>query len=604
MRHLFLLACLMLSFTAMAKLPTYRYELDWQNPAEHNYLVRLSTAPASGAYTDFKLPAWRPGYYQLQNFSAAVQRFAATDAQGNALSWHKVDKDTWRVTNPKGGDISLSYSVYSNTIQGRVNAASILMPGMAYFNPFTLFMFAMDGNEARYKSPCRLTIKALPQDWKVATQLARESHQVFTANSYHEFIDAPTMCSPTLRSFSFKQGRTTYYAHFQGKYSVPAGDEKQFLDGVAKIVQEQIAIWGEMPCDEYHMIYLLWPFPSGATEHTHSFMCAAPESVGASGQALTNLWGVTSHEIFHLWNVKRLRPAAMWPYQYEREAYTQLHWLTEGFTSYYDDLTIARAGLLSREDYLAGLAAVIGSLENANGQSLVSVSMSSFNSWLGASAYNDPSAGNDFYTQGARLAFLLDMKLRSASGGKVTLDDVMRAMYTTYFKAGKGLPEDGVQTTAEKLTSQSLADFFKVYAHGTSPFDYAAILGPMGLELQAQPAKGTGLKALGIDRAQAGQQGLVVLLVRPGSDASATGLHDQFTITRINGKPLDQVNVVELVDGLTAGSTVVLEGTLYGEPKTYTITYSGRNQPRSFKLVPKDGADAKWMDSWLGSKAK
>jgi predicted metalloprotease with PDZ domain len=206
----------------------------------------------------------------------------------------------------------------------------------------------------RLDAPATVRFSSKPKEWNIATQLIRTGdHQVYTAPSFHYLIDSPTLMSPTLRTFKFEALGKPIYAHFQGRWGVPDGEEKPWLDGVRRMIEQQAAVFGEFPCPEYHLIYLLLPSNyRSATEHDNSAMFAVPEATTESARTLNGLNGITSHELWHLWNVKRLRPAALWPYRYDREVPTSLHWLTEGITSYYDDLILKRTGLLDQAQSL------------------------------------------------------------------------------------------------------------------------------------------------------------------------------------------------------------------------------------------------------------
>ncbi len=585
--------------------PTYHYELSWSNPVTHQYQVQLRTQKGSGKHTDFRMPAWRPGSYNVKNFAAAISRFEAKDASGKTLGWRKTDKDTWQVDNPATEEIIIRYQSYANITE---QASSYLGPDMAYFNPFTLCMYV----PGRLEAPCTLQVSSMPADWKVASQLVKTGkHNVFTAPTYHYLIDSPTLLSPTLKSFNFTLNGTTIWAHFQGNYQVPAGEEKDFMAGLEKIAREQTGIFGELPLNElgrneYHHIYLLLPYNySSATEHSFSAMYAVRDASTVNARAMGNLYGITSHEFFHLWNVKRLRPAAMWPYQYETEAYTNLLWLSEGVTSYYDDLTLARAGLLTRQQYLDGLGELISRIENGYNQVLQSAAENSYESWLGTSTYRIPQINPGFfYDQGARLGLLIDLKLRYVTGGKADMDAVMRYLYENYYKKGKGVPENGVELAATTLAGQDMHSFFEAYELGRAPYDLKAVLEPMGLELTSSEDVKAEFRRIGIQRLEAIGDDLVIAQLHPEGDAAAAGVPERALITHVDGQKLEEFDKAAYLENLKTGQLIKLGFTFNGQAGERVITFSGKAAPRVYKLQPKAGADVKWMDSWLGSKAK
>lgn len=580
--------------------PAYQFELSWKNPVTHLYDVGITVQKAAGKHTDFVMPAWRPGRYILQNFAAAISRFQATDENGKPLEWQKTDKDTWRVQNPVGQTIRISYQSYANIME---QASSYLGPEMAYFNPFTLFMYVHD----RLEAPCTLTVPAMPANWKSATQLIKTNkHNVFTAPTFHYLMDSPTILSPTLKQFSFKQDGVDYWVHFQGKYLVPDGEEKDFLGALGKIMREHTAVFGELPLKEYHFIYLLTPFQyASATEHSYSAMYAISEGVAANARALGNLHGISSHEVFHLWNVKRLRPAAMYPYRYDKEAYTNLYWLAEGFTSYYDDLGLVRAGLLTRPQYFDEISRLVSRVENSYTQQVFSVDEISYDSWLYTSRYVMPYInGGFYYDAGARLGLLLDLQLRRVSNGKVDLDAVMKYLYNTYYKNDKGVPDDGVEKACTALTGQSFTTFFKQYAASPAPYDLKAVLEPMGLQVAVTDEPKGGLRRIGIDRSEMAQGGVLVNQLRPNGDAAAAGVPDRAIIIKIDGKAVGDVNFETWGEDFKTGQAITIDVVFNGESQTFTVSYTGNSVPKRYTIAPKDGIDAKWLDAWLGSKAK
>lgn len=599
MRTFLLLFALLLSAPAMhAKTDlTYRYDIAWPDPHTRRYLVTLTVAPQRGRATELKMPAWRPGRYMLQNFSAGVSTFEAVDARGNALPWRKTDKDTWRVDNPSSGDITVRYRFYANVAD---QAGFVLQPDLAYMNLFFLLHLA-----DRLEAPATIRFSSKPAEWRIATQLIPTAdHQVYTAPSFHYLLDSPTLISPTLRTFKFEALGRPIYAHFQGRYSVPAGDEQPWLEGVRKMIEQQAAVFGEFPCPEYHLIYLLLPSNyRSATEHENSAMFAVPEATAQSGRTLNGLKGITSHELWHLWNVKRLRPAAMWPYTYDREVFTELHWLTEGFTSYYDDLTLRRIGAMTDEQYLALMARQLESLDNGYAHTTISPAQSSTDSWLDGSKYQDPETRISFYDQGTRVALLLDLEIRRRTNQAKSLDDVMRYLYTTAFKQGKGVDEDGVQRAAEAVAGSDFKAWFDSYVHGLGPYEYESILGPVGLELEVADKPGTGLRRIGVNEVEAvADGGLLIRRILPQTEAERAGLMTGDLITHLNDRPVGELDVNTYFDSLAVPTRVVVRGLRGGARLELNVNYRNGSSAKVYRMLARPAAAA-WLPGWLGPRA-
>lgn len=581
----------------------YQYDLSWDNPSSHLYQISLTADAASGDYTDFQIPAWRPGRYIIQDYAAAVSQFAAKGAEGKSLNWTKIDNDTWRVQNGGNARITISYAWYANVMDA---GSSVLNREQAYFNGSNLFMHVRD----RYAAPCTLTVSSLPQDWKTGTALHKtDRHNVFTAPDYHEFVDAPTILSPTLLTLKTEVDGAVFYAHFQGNFLGGKETQESAMADINKIIREQKAVFGEMPLQEYHFLYQLLPYNMRhAVEHSYSSCFTLPETVTKSPDAIKSMYGITSHEFWHLWNVKRIRPAALWPYNYQQEAYTRLHWFTEGVTEYYTNLILVRAGLMDREKYLEMMAEGFADLDNTYANSHISPEQSSFDSWLARSNYSDPHLRTSYYPQGERVGLLLDLKLRMESDGKVSLDDVFRYLNQEYFKQNRGVPEDGIQLACEKLTGKNFKDFFAQHVAGTQKPEYDTYLATIGMELKVNDGGAGGFDLLGVQRAEDVQLGVYLRTVSPGSDAAKAGLGDGDLVMKIDGKAATADGMAAVLEKAKPGDKVELMVFAGGESKPLTLTYSGKSAPKAYTIEQRKKnlkeAEQTRLDEWLGSKQK
>lgn len=592
--YLFLIFILLLDYEFMYT-RTYEYTLSWEKPNLHTYTVELKTESSNDNYTDFMIPAWRPGRYILQNFAAAVSQFEAFDNQNQKLKWQKQDKDTWRVFHNGKSNLKIIYKFYANTLDA---GSSFLGNTMAYMNPSNLFMY-IKGDLA---SPCSLEVK-MPDDWKAATSLIPAGNKKWSAESYHLLIDSPSIFSPTLKTIPFKVDGVDIYCHFQGKYSADSNDEKALIENITKIIREQKAIFGELPLKYYHFIYLLLPFNiRHAVEHEYCSMFALPEYVANQGYKFEGLLSITSHEFWHLWNVKRIRPAALWPYQYATEAYTTLHWFTEGVTSYYTDLTLLRCGLMTPQDYFKSIAEVFEDLDNNYASKVISACQSSFDSWLVTSGYNHPNHSISFYSQGHRIGFLLDMQLRGLTNGKISLDDVFKDLYETYYKKGKGVPEDGIQKSCEKLTGKSFQEFFDKYVCGTEPIPYNDLLKPFDISVKNKVYSADSYTCLGITRIDKSTGRIQVIGLNPDSDAANGGLGIKDYILAIDDKEVSITNFESFFKDMAIHQKFKFTVLSEGNKTDYMITFTGNSVPKTYELViPKNNL---LLNEYMKSKVK
>lgn len=581
----------------------YEYNLSWENPSEHTYEVSLRTPPAAGSFSDFELPAWRPGRYYVQDYAAAVSAFQALDEKGQALSVHKVSPTTWRVQNPSAGNVEVRYKCYAHFMDA---GSSYLDPSQAYFNPVNLFVHLA----GQYDVPCTLRVSSMERNWKAATALQRDPgrYNVFTAASYHDFVDSPTVISPTLKTLQSRIKGVDFYFHFQGKFPDEKAVEDAFQSNLDKIIREQWGLFGEMPLQRYDFIYQLLPYNMGhAVEHKYSAMFALPDRITSSPEAIARANGISAHEFFHLWNVKRIRPAALWPYDYQREQYTTLHWFTEGVTEYYTQLTLVRAGLISREQFYRVLAGNIRSLDGNFASTAISPAQSSMDSWLARSDYGPSYHGISYYTQGMRLGLLLDLRIRSLSKGKSSLDDVLRTLYSDYFQQGKGYGDADLQAVIEKAAGESFAGFFADFVFGTRQPDSGAILAEMGLELVREEMPDATWEKLGITRLREQEDKTLVLReVLPASDAARGGLEAGMSIEMVNGKPTVDFDAEAFFYSHKEGKKLDLQCQLHGQVEVYEVTWTNTMKPEDISISENRRMakkTRKLLDAWLESQA-
>ncbi|MEM7375263.1 MAG: PDZ domain-containing protein [Bacteroidota bacterium] len=577
----------------------YEYTLRWLSPNTHTYVIEATVATQFASYTDFVLPAWRPGRYYLQDYAGAVSHFEARDGKNQPLKWHKINTNTWRVIHGQLDQLTVSYRYFANN-QGA--GSSYFNTQEIYFNPVNLFMFV----PGRYGGNVELRIPDLPPSWKAATALSQSAHGIYTAESYHEFADSPTVFSPKMEQFSFKIDQTTFYVHFQGDYQGNEKTEEAVSQALSSMCKEQAAIFGGFPFDEFHFIYRLLPYRMRhAVEHAKSASFALPANISQTPEkTVAGIMGISSHEFWHVWNVKRIRPAALWPYDYSAPQYTSLHWFTEGVTSYYTHLTLLRAGLYTEENFLQQQSNTIESLENSYASYIVSPSASSFDSWLDASPYKHPDHQISYYTLGHRVGLLLDLSLRARTDGKTSLDDVFRYLFQTYYQQQEGVPEDGIQKAMETLTGQSWQDFFDAYVHGAEPINYQQLFDPFGLELTIKDSR-AGSRALGILRSEEISQGLLVRKVSPGSDAYHAGLGENDLILEVDGQQIEKISLDEYLSNLKIGDQVNMKVISYLSMKEITIEYKAAFSPKKFRLAPAGKRKKKQNElykAWISSQ--
>jgi predicted metalloprotease with PDZ domain len=554
-----------------------RYTIGWSNPASQLYEVTV-TARATGEPIVFSLPAWRPGRYIVQNYAANVQRVHASDEQGNPLSVDWIDLDSWRVEPGTASSVTLAYEFYARTFDA---GSSTLTPDAAYFNPVNLLPWV----EGRKAAPVTLTIEA-PADWTIATQLdpvAGGGH-TFSAPNYDRLVDSPTIAAPGLVVWDYEVDGVPYHLVFrvvQGELNLGEYTREQILADVARITEEAVAIFGAAPFDEYWHLFQLVPYPFGhAVEHESSASYVIQDNAFASRDFYDGFLSILAHEFFHAWNVKRARPAALWPYDYSTPQLTRLHWVTEGVTSYYESILRRRAGWIDEEAFYRETANAINALQNTPGRLVTSAELSSLTAWHSGYGDGNPNSNVSFYLKGSILGLILDLTIRDATDGARGLDDVMRLLMERYYEQGRGYPENGFQAAAEEVAGRSLDEFFARYVAGIDELPYAETLEVVGLYASQVPQPDAPAATFGW-RLRMQADDVTIVGVLPDSPALTAGIMRDDVLVSLDGQAVDSADIGAFLADRSPGSTV-----------TVTVRRMGREIERQVTLG--DGGNLRW----------
>lgn len=455
------------------------YVLGMPEPETHLYHVEVAIGDAAGPLR-LAMPAWAPGSYLVRDFARHVQDFEAVDGRGRALPWDRADKQTWTV-DPKGARrVVVRYKVYANELSVQTSHLDVTH---AYGNGTSLFLYVEGAKDA----PATLTVKPY-RGWRVDIALPQVGPNRFGAKDYDDLVDAPFEIG-THRRLEFraagKRHRVALYGHGNE-------DAERMVKDLKRIVEEEAAIFGGLPYKEYLFLIHLADKPGGGLEHRHSNTSTVDRFTFQPGKKYEDFLALEAHEFFHTWNVKRLRPAVLGPFDYSKEVHTTLLWAMEGVTSYYDHLVLARAGLITEERYREFLAETITKLRAQPGRFKLSLAQSSFLTWvkLYKQDANWVNTGVSYYLKGELVGLVLDLAIRDRTDGKKGLDDVMRALYEKYPFEGPGIPEkhaggsDGWRETIQEVTGLPWKDFWAKYIEGTDEVDFERFLKAVGWDLK------------------------------------------------------------------------------------------------------------------------
>jgi predicted metalloprotease with PDZ domain len=478
----------------MPKLAPTRYTVTPKTPEAHLFEVSCSVDDPDPRGQRFALPAWIPGSYLIRDFARNVVSVRAQSGR-RAVPITKLDKHTWAAA-PVEGALTVTLQVYARDLSVR---GAHLDTSHAFFNGPSVFLRPL-GKEAR---ACEVEILpprgARYRGWRVATAMQRRQAPAFgfglyRAASYDELIDHPLeMGAFTLASFEARGVR--HHVAVTGRHDA---DLDRLCTDLRKLCESHIRLFGE-PAPMRRYVFLITAVGEGygGLEHRAStaLLCSRDDlpRAGMRGptQSYLTFLGLCSHEYFHTWNVKRIRPAAFTPYDLERENYTRLLWAFEGITSYYDDLQLVRSGLISESDYLDILGRNVTSLLRTAGRMKQTVEEASFDAWIKfyRPDENSPNAQVSYYLKGGLIGLCLDLTIRSRTRGRKSLDDVMRALWERYGKSGLGVPEDGIEKLAAQVAGTSLRAFFHRALRTTDELPLRQVLATVGIAVQLRSAQ-------------------------------------------------------------------------------------------------------------------
>ena len=485
---------------------TIRYAIVPKNPEAHLFEVTCTVAEPDPAGQRFALPAWIPGSYLVRDFARHIVSIRAASG-GREIALEKVDKHTWR-TAPSARPIVVTTTVYAWDLSVR---GAHLDATHGFFNGTSVFLRVPGREHERCEVEIRRPTGTRYRAWRVATALPRDGAPMHgfgrhAAADYDELIDHPVEMG-TFDLVRFDACGIPHEVAITGRHDA---DLDRLRRDLARLAETQIRFWHgpragrangpRLPFDRYVFLVTAIGEGYGGLEHRAStaLLCSRddlPEpGVEKAGENYRTFLGLASHEYFHTWNVKRLKPASFAPYDLERENYTTLLWAFEGITSYYDDLLLVRSGLISEKEYLEILGRSITNLLRTPGRRVQTVADASFDAWIKyyRPDENAPNAQVSYYLKGSLVALALDLTLRRTTRGRRSLDDLMRALWARYGAQGVGVPEGAIEALAEELAGASLRGFFDRALRSTRELLLAAHLADAGLTLNVREAESAG----------------------------------------------------------------------------------------------------------------
>ncbi len=585
-----------------------RYRITPIHPEAHLFEVELDIDKPAADGQLLSLPAWIPGSYMIREFARHIVRIDARDGV-RAVPLTKLDKHTWRAA-PCDGALRVRYEVYAWDLSVR---AAHLDTTHGFFNGSSVFLM-VHGCE---QQPCEIDIRPPAgrayKEWRVATTLPeaggrsgakRHGFGVYRAASYDELIDHPVEMGE-FALYEFKACGVPHEVVVTGRHDI---DAARLCADLKRVCEWQIRLFGEpAPFERYVFLVMAVGDGYGGLEHRSStaLLCSRNDLPAPGAAAMSDAYrgflGLCSHEYFHSWNVKRIKPAAFVPYDLRVENYTRLLWAFEGFTSYYDDLALVRSGVITQDDYLKLLGKTVTQVMRGSGRLKQSVADSSFDAWIKyyRQDENAPNAIVSYYAKGALVALALDLTLRSKSRGAVSLDDVMRRLWADHGLSGQGVPEDGIRRAAEAVSGMKLKRFFDEATEGADDLPLDRLLHAVGLDLAFEAAGST--PVLGVKTANDGDNVKLTQVLDHGA-AQRAGLSAGDVLVALDNLRITASSLDTLLKRRNAGDEVKIHAFRRDELMKFRVRLDAPpvDQAKVGPAVRASAAAKELLKQWLG----
>ena len=579
-----LLLLLWLPFAMQASKLTYH--LSMPQPNSHYFAVKIDVQENTAAAQEFKLPVWTPGSYLVREFSKNLNQVRAIDAQGKELTVKKKAKNAWEVQCNGAASYTVFYEVYAfelsvrtpylDNTHGFVAGAGVFMYTEETRNQLGVLKIYP---HASFK---KVSTALAPADFK-----SEPGCQSFVFKDYDQLVDSPIEIG-NQQEFSFMAAGVRHRVAMCGEANYNIAELQRDM---AKVVESATAVFGSNPNQDYHFIVHNVTDGQGGLEHLNSCVLSVSRWT-YTGSNYLGFINLVAHEYFHLWNVKRIRPIELGPFNYDQECYTSLLWVMEGITSYYDELLLLRAGFYTKADFLNKLQSQINYVEGSPGSRVQPVAHASFDAWIKAYRPNENSS-NTYYSRGAVIGAVLDAYLIQRSKGKQSLDGFMQLLYQKYaLDLKRGFSETEFEQELANYCGEDMHAFFTQYVNGTAIIPYQKYFEPMGLKVTDQTSTLTNFGA-----ALEPGEVLKVRTVRSGSAAEDAGISVGDEILACDGFRIDKAGLENKYNNLQPGVSMELllarDGKLFST-KCVMKTYA---KPQ-FSLQIKD-LNAPLLTYWL-----
>ena len=504
------------------------YTISYSNPHRHFVNFKFTTKTNGEKNMQFQLSAWRPGRYELANFSQNIQKWVAFDENNNSLAFKKITKDLWEVDSKNAMEVTINYNFYANQLDA---GACYLDEHQLYLNPVHCMFYIVGRKEDKY------TINLdIPGNYEIASSMEKAGNTL-SVKGYDLLAESPIICSDTLLHGIYEVDGITFHLWFQGECNP---DWKKLKKDFTNFTKSQINNFGSFPVDEYHYFFQITPYRSyHGVEHTKNTVLLLGPGEEIMDRRYQDLLGVCSHELYHTWNIKSIRPAEMYPYDYTKENYFRTGFVAEGVTTYMGDLILYNSGVFNWNEFVKTQNQNLERHLTNYGRFNLSVADSGFDNWLDGYKLGAPNRKTSIYSDAALCMLMVDLEIIKDTNGKDSLHSVMKELYEDFALKGKGYSEDDFRNICVKFGGLKVTEIFENHIYGT--LDYIPTLkralDVVGIELKEKNNPNLSAQYFGFIAIKENGK-LIIKKVEPNSVTDKNGIAPEDEINYVNGKEI------------------------------------------------------------------
>ena len=505
------------------------YHISFKKPYRHFVDFEFSAKTNGANSMKFQLSSWRPGRYELADFAQNIQKWGAFDEKNNPLPFKKITKDLWEVNTNNAREVIIVYNFYANQLDA---GACYLDEHQLYLNPVHCMFYIVDRSQEVYQ----LNLD-LPNDYKIASSMHQEKNTLIV-KGYDLLAESPIICSNSLQHTDYKVNGITFHIWFQGICN--PNWEKLKKDFTA-FTKSQIKHFGSFPVDEYHFFFQITPYVSyHGVEHTKNTVLLLGPGNEIMNKRYEDLLGVCSHELYHTWNIKAIRPIEMYPYNYTKENYFRTGFVAEGVTTYMGDIMLFNSNVFDWNQFVKTQNQNLERHLMNYGRYNLSVADSGFDTWLDGYKLGSPNRKTSIYPDAALCMLMIDLEIIRNSNGKYSLHSVMKELYEEFALKEKGYNEDDFRNICVKFGGLKVAEIFENHIYGTEDYidNLKSALDVVGLLLEDKKNPNLSAQYFGFVSAKENGE-IIIKKVEPNSITDQNGIAPDDKITKINDKKID-----------------------------------------------------------------